>query len=171
VLSFSLFTFWRHKVPRLLHEVGFRSEEGSVAGSIGWGLGAGLAAAAAGLAYLRALDRFEVLRPLREEALELRSGLDPAAWGGAAAVAILAAPLVEEYLFRGLVYRGLRRTWGVLPSALAGALLFAIVHPPVSFAPVFVLGVLAALSFERGRRLLAPVLTHLVYNAAVVFLA
>jgi len=171
VSGFSLLAFWRHKVPRVLHAVGFRSEEGGLLRPTGWGLAAGALGAAAAWAYLRVLDRFEPLRALRDEALQLRTGLDPAAFGWLAAVAILAAPVFEEYLFRGLVYRGLRRSWNALPAVLASAFLFAIIHPPLSVVPVFVLGVLAAVAFERGKRLLAPILAHAVYNAAVVLLA
>jgi hypothetical protein len=170
VASFSLYSFWRHKVPRILHAVGFRSEEGGVVRSVGWGLAAGAAGAGIAWAYLRVLDRFEVLRTMRDEALELRSGLDPSSIGWVAVLAVFAAPVFEEYLFRGLVYRGLRRTWSALPAVLASAFLFAIVHPPVSVVPVFGLGVLAALAFERGRRLVAPILAHMVYNGTVLFL-
>jgi membrane protease YdiL (CAAX protease family) len=170
VAAFSLYTFWRHKVPRVLHAVGFRSEQGGLLASIGWGLGAGAAAVGVAWVYLRTLDRFEGLRALRDQALELRSGFDPGSFGWLAGLAILAAPVFEEFLFRGLVYRGLRRSWSALPAVFASAFLFAIVHPPVSSIPVFALGAFAALAFERGKRLLAPILAHMAYNGAVVFL-
>ena len=170
VAAFALYTFWRHKVPRVLHAVGFRSEEGGWVRSIGWGVGAGAAAAGIAWVYLRTLDRFEGLRALRDEALELRSGLEPSSAGWLLGLAVLAAPVFEEFLFRGLVYRGLRRSWSVLPAVFASAFLFAIVHPPVSAVPVFALGALAALAFERGKRLTAPILAHAIYNGAVVFL-
>ena len=53
-------------------------------------------------------------------------------------------------------------------AILISAAIFAIVHPPVSFVPVFALGVATAFAFERTRLLLAPVLTHVIYNAAVM---
>ena len=68
-----------------------------------------------------------------------------------------------------MVFRGLRRTINPTLSVLGSALVFAIVHPPLSFVPVFVLGVAAALSFERTRLLWAPIAAHMTYNA-VVFL-
>jgi uncharacterized protein len=45
---------------------------------------------------------------------------------------IMAGPLaaiVEETIFRGLLYRWLRQQWGVASSALVSAVLFALVHP------------------------------------------
>ena len=83
-------------------------------------------------------------------------------------LSIVAAPIFEEFIFRGLVYGGLRRSLAPLPAAVASAALFAIVHPPISCVPVFVLGVLAAVVYERSRFLLAPIATHVVYNAIVV---
>lgn len=127
------------------------------------GIGAGLAAALLGIAYLAAV-RAAGLFP---EALAQGAG-------GAFrlqllfALAVIAAPLAEEFIFRGLVFGGLRRSMGLAASMIASAALFAIVHPPVSMLPVFVLGLGAALAYERTRSLLAPVLMHAVYNAAVI---
>jgi ABC-2 type transport system permease protein len=81
---------------------------------------------------------------------------------------LIAAPVFEEFIFRGLIYGGLRRSFGVWPATLASAAVFAIMHPAISIAPVFVMGVCAALVYERTRSLLAPMLTHLVYNACAV---
>jgi membrane protease YdiL (CAAX protease family) len=56
------------------------------------------------------------------------------------------------------------------PSVLASAGVFAIVHPPLSAAPVFVLGAAAAISFEYGGMLLAPITAHALYNLSMVLL-
>ena len=44
----------------------------------------------------------------------------------------------------------------------------AIVHPAIATLPVFVLGVIAALAFERSRSLLSSMLVHMTYNAVVI---
>ncbi len=85
-------------------------------------------------------------------------------------LAVVAAPLCEEFIFRGLVFGGLRRSMGMAPAIVMSAALFAIVHPPVSMAPVFVLGLVTAYAYERSRSLLAPVLVHAVYNGALLVL-
>jgi membrane protease YdiL (CAAX protease family) len=85
-----------------------------------------------------------------------------------AALAIVAAPVFEEFIFRGLIFARLQRSFGLWAATLASAAIFAIVHPPVSVVPVFVLGVCAALVYERIRMLAAPMLVHAIYNAAVV---
>jgi ABC-2 type transport system permease protein len=128
-----------------------------------WGIGGGAAAALCGLAYItaaRALDWFPALRQAGH--LESASAL----W--IAALAIVAAPIFEEFIFRGLIFGGLRRSLGVGAAAVASAAIFAIVHPPASVVPVFVLGLCAAFAYERTRMLAAPMIVHAVYNAAVL---
>jgi membrane protease YdiL (CAAX protease family) len=85
-------------------------------------------------------------------------------------LAVVAAPLCEEFIFRGLVFRGLRRSLHPALAIFSSAALFALVHPPVSVIPVFGLGVATAFVFERTRFLLAPVIAHATYNACVILL-
>ena len=53
---------------------------------------------------------------------------------------LVAAPLFEEFIFRGLIFGGLRRSFGVWPATLASAAVFAIMHPAISMLPVFLMG-------------------------------
>ncbi len=124
---------------------------------------AGLAAAALAAVYLFAIHQTGLL----EKALRGNYEVGALGWW-ALPLALIAAPLFEEFIFRGLIYGGLRRSFGVLPAALVSAGLFAILHPPISAAPVFVLGIATALVYERSRGLLAPMITHAVYNGGVI---
>jgi membrane protease YdiL (CAAX protease family) len=127
------------------------------------GVGAGLAAGAFGALYLFALTGTTLLDEAAESATDYATlGL----W--VLPLALIAAPVFEEFIFRGLIFGGLRRSFGALPSAIASAAVFAIMHPPISVVPVFVLGFAAAWVYERTRSLLAPMLTHAVYNAVVI---
>jgi membrane protease YdiL (CAAX protease family) len=127
------------------------------------GVAAGLVAGAAGVLYLFGLDAMDLLQSaVRASGSYASLGL----W--TLPLALIAAPLFEEFIFRGLIFGGLRRSFGVWPATLASAAVFAIVHPPVSIIPVFILGACAALVYERSRSLLAPMLVHAVYNACVI---
>jgi membrane protease YdiL (CAAX protease family) len=53
---------------------------------------------------------------------------------------------------------------------LMSAAIFAVVHPPVSMLPVFVLGLCTAWTYERSKTLLAPMLVHAAYNAVILSL-
>jgi len=76
------------------------------------------------------------------------------------------APVVEEMVFRGILYGGLRQRWPLWPAALASGLIFALVHiQPVALLPLFVLGVALALLYERsGGSLVPPVVAHALFN-------
>ena len=83
-------------------------------------------------------------------------------------LAVAAAPIFEEFIFRGLIFGGLRRTLGLAASVLASAAIFALVHPPLAVLPVFGLGVATALIYDRTRLLIGPIAAHAAYNAMVV---
>jgi membrane protease YdiL (CAAX protease family) len=164
---FALYIFWRTKVPDLFGALGLRRGDGegptpSVAQL--WGVGWGVAAALFSFLYLLGLQRF-FPHLLESPGLERDLGV------GFVVLAVFLAPPFEEFIFRGLIYRGMRHGIGRTGAALASAAVFALVHPPVSFVPVFVLGVACAICFERTRLLIAPITAHVVYNAAQFLVA
>jgi membrane protease YdiL (CAAX protease family) len=128
----------------------------------------GLLAFGAGAAYLWGIGHVEFLKALKETMPHFDQ-VDPGNLWWFAGLAVLAAPFFEEYLFRGLIYRGLRRTMGVPLAVAASAALFAAVHPPISMVPVFIAGIFMALCMERNRILLAPMIVHAVYNAGMLW--
>lgn len=81
---------------------------------------------------------------------------------------VLAAPLCEEFIFRGLLQGGLRRSLPAWQAIVFSAAMFAIVHPPLSMLPVLVLGLSAGWAYERSGTLAAPMLVHAGYNAAIL---
>ncbi|MGK5026715.1 CPBP family intramembrane glutamic endopeptidase [Janthinobacterium sp. RB2R34] len=89
-------------------------------------------------------------------------------WLWLGALAVLAAPLCEEFIFRGLLQGGLRRSLPAWQAIIIGAAIFAIVHPPASMLPVFVLGLCTGWAYEKSGALLAPMLVHGSYNAVVL---
>ena len=131
--------------------------------ALAWGLGAGMAAAAVGLGYLNLVVHWNLFPEAR---LDAARQMFPLPW--LFLLAVIAAPLCEEFIFRGLIFGGLRRSLSLAPSIMMSAALFAIVHPPVSMAPVFVLGLATALVYDRTKALLAPVLVHAMYNAVLL---
>ncbi|OBV39121.1 CPBP family intramembrane glutamic endopeptidase [Janthinobacterium psychrotolerans] len=89
-------------------------------------------------------------------------------WLWLSALAVLAAPLCEEFIFRGLIQGGLRRSLPAWQALIIGAAIFAIVHPPAAMLPVFVLGLCTGWTYEKSGALLAPMLVHASYNAAML---
>lgn len=152
------FAFWRlhsRGVPRIFGE---GAPSALATGALG-----GIAAAGAAFLYLMAARHTPLFEHVHQTMLP--GNRDRAL---IALLAIVAAPIFEEFIFRGLIFGGLRRSMGVAASVLASAAIFAIMHPPASVIPVFGLGVAAALVYERSRLLIAPMAAHATYNALVV---
>lgn len=82
------------------------------------------------------------------------------------AVAVLVAPFWEELFFRGFAYPVLRRRLGAVPGVILSALFFALLHaePFLLRLPIFILGILLALIYERTGSLYAPMAAHAVAN-------
>ncbi|HEY9869592.1 MAG TPA: type II CAAX endopeptidase family protein [Candidatus Obscuribacterales bacterium] len=76
------------------------------------------------------------------------------------------APFVEETLFRGFLYRTLRKNLGVGTSLFASAALFAAVHMDAgAVVPLFCLGWLFGFVYERTRSLLPALIAHGLWNS------
>ncbi|MHC4390471.1 MAG: lysostaphin resistance A-like protein [Planctomycetota bacterium] len=80
------------------------------------------------------------------------------------AIAVLSAPLLEEILFRGFLYGYARQRIGIAQAIVATAAFFALVHPPVDWAPIFALGVALCVAYERAGSIAAPMTVHFVNN-------
>jgi membrane protease YdiL (CAAX protease family) len=93
---------------------------------------------------------------------------------------ILAAPLTEEILFRGLLFRELSRLANPLLGAIINSLLFAALHFPFwyfshaktgldlagSLTLIFAIGLLCSALAWKSRTLTAPIIFHFLNNLA-----
>ena len=95
-----------------------------------------------------------------------------------AALATLSAPLVEEAVYRGVLYAGLRRHFGLISTVLVVTLMFVGVHVLqywgawVSIAGLTLLSLALTLIRARTKSILPCVLIHTLNNAffAVIIL-
>jgi membrane protease YdiL (CAAX protease family) len=74
---------------------------------------------------------------------------------------VVAAPRLEEWIIRRMLYRSLRRTWGVGLSVALTAILFATLRPA---AALLTLGTMTALAAERTGSLWPSIINHARYN-------
>jgi uncharacterized protein len=83
--------------------------------------------------------------------------------------AAVAAPLFEEFLFRGFLLPSLTRylpTWGAI--CISG-LVFGVAHLSLSeILPLTTLGILLGTVYVRTRNLLAPMLLHSLWNSSTL---
>lgn len=83
-----------------------------------------------------------------------------------AIVTVVLAPFVEEMLFRGILYPAIKQL-GFPRAALWGTtLFFAAIHAnAMTFLPLTVLALVLTWLYERTANLLAPIMTHALFNA------
>jgi len=80
----------------------------------------------------------------------------------------IVSPIAEEMYFRGLLYPFLR-PYGLLPAVLISSLVFGLFHFQTHSLPLIQItgGLVFALSFERSKSLLTPVIIHILGNTAL----
>jgi membrane protease YdiL (CAAX protease family) len=82
-------------------------------------------------------------------------------------VAILFAPVVEEIIFRGVLYPALKQRGHPHLALWGTSLLFALTHANMAtFIPLTFFALVLVFLYERTGNLLAPILTHSLFNAA-----
>jgi membrane protease YdiL (CAAX protease family) len=165
VAAASLVIFTKRRIPGLAQRLAMVGP-GGLGRAVRLGLGLGLLSGAVAIGYLVVLQLFPALRQLQQQAPTL---FDAAARDGrqvwiVGLLVVIVAPLVEEYLFRGLLLSGLLRSLRPRWAILASAAIFAVVHPAVSFPPVFLLGLLAAWGVRRTGGLAAGMVAHAMHN-------
>lgn len=80
-------------------------------------------------------------------------------------IAVLFAPIIEEFFFRFFLYGVLRRNIGRSAALFVTALLFAAVHAHIpSLAPLFTLAVCFTIAYEWTGSLLVTMTMHSVFN-------
>jgi len=140
-------------------------------GTLGWGVAALVTALVLGWAYGIAIEVFGIDALVSECDDQIpREVIDSAGLMVLAGiVAIAFAPVCEEIFFRGFIFPGLLRAWGVGLGILASGLLFSVAHIGPSMhktvIPIFIIGAVFAASYYRSGNILTPILAHLVFNS------
>lgn len=80
-------------------------------------------------------------------------------------IACVLAPLNEELLFRGAIFRFCRQRFGRAPALLISGVLFGALHGNwASFVPLAMLGAVLALAYERTGDIRVPIVAHGLFN-------
>jgi membrane protease YdiL (CAAX protease family) len=104
--------------------------------------------------------------PLLQMALESR---DNTALGIFFFTAAIAAPLFEEFLFRGFLLPSLTRYTSVWGAIFISSLLFAAAHLSLSeILPLTALGMVLGIVYTRSRNLLSSMLLHSLWNSGTL---
>ncbi|MGI8469952.1 MAG: CPBP family intramembrane glutamic endopeptidase [Pyrinomonadaceae bacterium] len=89
-------------------------------------------------------------------------------------MAIFTAPLVEEVIYRGILYSSLQRKVGIVYAVIIVTLLFGLVHVPQysknfspdfsALIPLFLLSLTLTLIRVRTKNLLPCIVLHTIFN-------
>ena len=119
--------------------------------------------------YASVMEWFNV-KPVAQHAVQMlqeqRSALSLGQKVLFGAATILVAPAVEEMLFRGLLYPVIKQEGFPRFAWWGSSLFFALTHANVmTFVPLTVLALVLIWLYEQTDNLLAPILTHSLFNA------
>jgi membrane protease YdiL (CAAX protease family) len=132
-------------------------------------------------ALLVAVETVAIVYGLAMQALEwsepvtLSSDVSSAFGGGevglilAGVLVAVAAPIVEELAFRGIILAAAGSRWGMWPAIAVSSVLFAVYHASVwLFFPMLALGVALGWVAWTRRSLWPAIALHVLYNALAV---
>ena len=95
----------------------------------------------------------------------LEGGGDPLALGLLVLLAVILAPIVEELIFRGCLYRFLKSQSTILPAQIISGAIFSLIHANLfSFLPLVIVGILLARVYEKSGSILIPICFHALFN-------
>lgn len=82
---------------------------------------------------------------------------------------VIIAPIEEELLFRGLLFKRMRRQQGFYSSMIVSSLIFGLVHGNlVQFIYAMMAGMFFAFVFEAYKNIWAPIIMHMAANLVSV---
>ena len=85
--------------------------------------------------------------------------------------AVVAAPIVEELLFRGLIYTRLKVLMSSNAAIIVSAAIFGIFHGNlVQFVYALIIGLLIAYVYEKYKTIFAPIMFHVSANLISVLI-
>lgn len=93
-----------------------------------------------------------------------KNATTPFGWICFAIGALLFAPLMEEFLYRGIIFQKLAIQKSIIKGLLISAIAFAIMHFRFDVIPLFITGVIYTLLYLKTKQLAISILCHFFYN-------
>ena len=83
--------------------------------------------------------------------------------------AAIAAPIVEELIFRGYLYPIMKKYTGAWFALISSSLLFGIIHVSlVPLIPLALFGAILVLLYEYTEAIWTPIIAHCIFNTATL---
>lgn len=109
---------------------------------------------------------------IQSESENTSSLLDTVAVAPIAIVAIVVfGPMLEELVFRRVIFGSLKQVTSFWLSALVSAMFFALLHNDIQHILLYAItGFILAFIYNKTGRIIAPMISHMLLNAFVVFM-
>lgn len=139
--------------------------------TFGWGVAALGVALALGYAYGITIEIFDIdwLRSQCDDQLPQDVINNIGLMTLAGIIAIGFAPVCEEIFFRGFLFTGMLRAWGLVLGVLASGLVFSVAHigenMHKTIIPIFIIGAVFAAAYYRSGNIFTAIFAHLVFNS------
>ncbi len=133
--------------------------------------------ASAQIIVVVAISLLTILFPAIKEAEAANSEYYALAFGGGSFIMEvlcigIITPILEEIVFRGLIYTRLRRAMPVMAAQILSALIFGAAHMNwMQFVYASLIGFLMALLFEKYQSIIPSMLFHIAFNCFSYFSA
>jgi membrane protease YdiL (CAAX protease family) len=155
-----------------LRRLGVRMPDGK---TFAWALAAFAGALVVAYVYGAIVDVFGIDQLKSDCAEQIPEGVRHTRWllALAALVVIAFAPVFEELFFRGFVFPGLARAWGLALAIAVSGLLFSAAHLDYkSFIPIAGVGMVFAYAYWRSGTIFTTMLAHCAFNStSIAFIA
>lgn len=155
-----------------LRRLGVRMPEGR---TFAWALAAFAGALIVAYTYGAIVEIFHIDQLKSSCAEQIPAGVRHTRWllALASLVVIGFAPVFEELFFRGFVFPGLARAWGLAVAIVLSGLLFSAAHLDYkSFIPIAGVGMVFAYAYWRSGTIFTTMLAHCAFNStSIAFIA
>ena len=85
------------------------------------------------------------------------------------AVSVFLAPIIEEIVFRRVIFTFISRLFGVLPGLLITSFVFGVLHGGiVQLVPLMILGIVLQMQYLKHNSLYPSILLHSIHNFLIM---
>lgn len=88
------------------------------------------------------------------------------------ALTVLLAPVIEEIVFRGVLFPAIKKRYGLVSGIAISSLIFTLVHiDPINMISVLPLGIFLAIMYQRTGSIYPGMILHASWNFMVLIIA
>lgn len=88
------------------------------------------------------------------------------------ALSVIVAPIIEEIVFRGVLFSAIKKRYGLIAGIILSSLIFTLVHiDPIQMISVLPLGIYLAIMYQRTGSIYPGMILHATWNLIVLLIA